>query len=184
MSGLGKYLGEAPILVAAGICKNPDQSVIEDGFASWPSGHSSFSMSGLLYFSLWICGKFGAAVPTTASVGSWRTGRASSTLARSAAPPVYLLVLALIPFSAAVYICASRWADNQHNGWDILGGASIGVLFAWLGYRLYHPPLQNLIVSNWGPRAKAHAFYGSLSLNDLNDRSEQREGENTELEGV
>ncbi|KAL1883887.1 hypothetical protein VTK73DRAFT_7675 [Phialemonium thermophilum] len=50
-------------LVSADICKNPDKSLVDDGFRSYPSGHSSSSAAGLLYLSLFIASKFAITIP-------------------------------------------------------------------------------------------------------------------------
>ncbi|KAH6658572.1 PAP2 superfamily-domain-containing protein [Truncatella angustata] len=50
-------------LVTAAICQNSDSSVIDEGFRSFPSGHSSFSAAGLIYLSLFLASKLGAFVP-------------------------------------------------------------------------------------------------------------------------
>ncbi|KAK3383885.1 PAP2 superfamily-domain-containing protein [Lasiosphaeria ovina] len=50
-------------LVDANICKNPDKSTLDDGFRSYPSGHSSSSAAGLIYLSLFICSKFAITIP-------------------------------------------------------------------------------------------------------------------------
>lgn len=50
-------------LVSASICKQTDLHVLNDGFRSFPSGHSSFSWSGLLYLTLFLCSKFSIAIP-------------------------------------------------------------------------------------------------------------------------
>ena len=159
-----------------GICQNTNQAVVLDGFAAWPSGHSSFAFAGLLYFSLWLCSKFAVAVPSSAarqslerkedgkvgiySYSTWRPEGNKNLRMQVAAPPIYLLTIALIPLGGALYICGSRWADNQHVGWDILAGALIGALFAWLGFRWYHPPIQDLLGISWGPRSRATPFFG------------------------
>jgi membrane-associated phospholipid phosphatase len=41
VGGLGRTLTGAPTLVTAGICRNQDSSLVNDGFASFPSGHAS-----------------------------------------------------------------------------------------------------------------------------------------------
>lgn len=41
VGGLGGKLDEAPIIVAWTICKNTGSDVLQEGFASFPSGHSS-----------------------------------------------------------------------------------------------------------------------------------------------
>lgn len=51
-------------LVSATICTNPDEATLDDGFRSFPSGHSSFSWGGLLYLSLFLCSKFNITIPS------------------------------------------------------------------------------------------------------------------------
>lgn len=55
--------GATPILVSSGICRETDPDVLREIFASWPSGHSSFSWAGLLYLSLFLCSKFAVGIP-------------------------------------------------------------------------------------------------------------------------
>ncbi|KLU87549.1 PAP2 domain-containing protein [Magnaporthiopsis poae ATCC 64411] len=50
-------------LVSADICTQPDRYKLEDGFRSFPSGHSSSSSAGLLYLSLFIASKFAITIP-------------------------------------------------------------------------------------------------------------------------
>lgn len=50
-------------LVSAAICTNPDKNVLDDGFRSYPSGHSSSSAAGLIYLSLFIASKFAITIP-------------------------------------------------------------------------------------------------------------------------
>lgn len=66
VGGLGTSFdrtGATPILVSSGICQVNDPSVLREIFASWPSGHSSFSWAGLLYLSLYLCSKFAVGIP-------------------------------------------------------------------------------------------------------------------------
>ena len=62
----------------------------------------------------------------------------SSFRSSAAAPPLYFLVLVVSPIGAALYICATCYADYMHAGWDILGGNLTGMAFAYLGFRWYH----------------------------------------------
>ncbi|KAB5511390.1 hypothetical protein GE09DRAFT_1047823 [Coniochaeta sp. 2T2.1] len=50
-------------LVSAAICTNTDKKVLDDGFRSYPSGHSSSSAAGLIYLSLFIASKFAITIP-------------------------------------------------------------------------------------------------------------------------
>lgn len=63
IGGFGQDISQRWTLVTADICTNTDKSMLDDGFRSWPSGHSSFSWSGLLYLSLFLCAKFGIQIP-------------------------------------------------------------------------------------------------------------------------
>ncbi|KAJ9157371.1 Pap2 domain containing protein [Pleurostoma richardsiae] len=56
-------------LVSAAICRNPDASTLQDGFRSFPSGHSSSAAAGLLYLSLFIASKFAITFPFLAPAG-------------------------------------------------------------------------------------------------------------------
>lgn len=63
VGGLGLVFEEAPVIVATSTCRQTDKFVLNDGFASFPSGHSSFSWAGLLYLSLWLAAKFAITIP-------------------------------------------------------------------------------------------------------------------------
>jgi membrane-associated phospholipid phosphatase len=173
VGGLGLLLEEAPLVVGVSICKNTDLSVLHDGFASFPSGHSSFSWAGLLYLTLWLCAKFAIAIPFLAPYGysdrndrSFRPGGTNATPLRNqaAAPPLYLSLLAFLPVGAALYVSASRYPDNRHAGFDIIAGAAIGAAFAWVGFRWYHLPIRRGAGWSWGPRSRDRAFYVGIGI--------------------
>ncbi|KAK4547347.1 hypothetical protein LTR36_001003 [Oleoguttula mirabilis] len=63
VGGYGQDISPRWVLVRSSICKNTDTSVVNDGFRSYPSGHSSFSWSGLLYLTLFLCSKFSIGIP-------------------------------------------------------------------------------------------------------------------------
>jgi membrane-associated phospholipid phosphatase len=50
-------------LVSAAICKQKDKYKIDDGFRSYPSGHSSSAAGGLIYASLFMASKFAVTIP-------------------------------------------------------------------------------------------------------------------------
>lgn len=85
---------------------------------------------------------------------------------QSAAPPIYLLIIVAAPIATATYIASSRWADNRHAGFDVLGGSLLGIFFAFLGFRWYHPSLS---VGGagwaWGARAPEKAFFAGIGVN-------------------
>lgn len=46
----------------------------------------------------------------------------------------------------------------MHHGFDILFGASMGILLAWASFRLYHLPIARGAGWAWGPRSPPRAF--------------------------
>ena len=181
VSGLGLVYPEAPVVVSSGICQQVDASILRDGFASWPSGHSSFSWAGLFYLTLFLCAKFAIAIPflgqhnysqyqpaypsTFEEPQIQDKEKSSYTIParnQAAAPPVYLLIIAFIPIGGALYICLSRYADYRHAGFDIISGAVIGAFFAWFGFRWYHLPIQKGAGWSWGARSRDRAFFNAI----------------------
>jgi len=172
--------GATPIIVSTSICQETDPHVLRDAFASWPSGHSSFSFAGLLYLSLFLCAKFAVYIPLVTSSGqkpdALNTYDFDDSLRRvmgkdsarsslpprnsTAAPPIYLLLLAVfLPIGTALFICVSRWFDFHHHGIDILSGAIIGTITAWSSFRFYHMPVRSGNGWSWGSRSRGRAFW-------------------------
>ena len=98
-------------------------SEFDDGFRSFPSGHSSFSFSGLGYLALFLAGQCHVFRPRT-------------DLAR--------VLLALAPLLGAALIAISRCEDYRHDVYDVTTGSLIGILVAYYTYRRYYPPLRSL----------------------------------------
>ncbi|KAI0424181.1 acid phosphatase/Vanadium-dependent haloperoxidase [Xylaria sp. FL1042] len=218
-AGASKYYGQ---LVSASICTNSDKAFLDDGFRSYPSGHSSSAAAGLIYLSFFLASKFaitfpfvpqdaitrdsgavtafpsrlnrrhGAAASLSASTAyegmrsrsrsisavdddafspldsttMKRIGIHNKTVAavrrQAASPPVYLLLLAVLPFFLAVFIASSRWFDFRHHGFDILFGFLIGTIAAYFSFRYYHMPIRAGGGWAWGPRSRDKAFWAGL----------------------
>ncbi|KAK3394546.1 PAP2-domain-containing protein [Podospora didyma] len=226
-------------LVSAGICTNTDKSKLDDGFRSYPSGHSSNSAAGLIYLSLFIASKFAITIPFLAPAGyatenafsafpsrmrvnnghgdasnpgsesyelrsrglhhdnhnssptdplaqknfEQRTRTIAAVRLQAAAPPLYLLAIAIIPFFASVFIASSRWFDFRHHGFDILFGFLIGLICAFFSFRYYHLPISSGAGWAWGPRSHDKAFWagvGSFSYATPRVHSEYRSGDEEE----
>lgn len=199
------------VLVFASICTNPDKYMLDDGFRSYPSGHSSSAAAGLIYLSLFIASKFAITIPFFAPAGYTdaafaafpsRTRTASSKTSaesyelqnrvtadhsspapsdpslhkriathnqtvlavrrQAAAPPLYLLFIAVLPFFGAVFISSSRWFDFRHHGFDILFGFFIGTITSFFAFRYYHLPISQGAGWAWGPRSPSKAFWGGV----------------------
>ncbi|EKG19409.1 Phosphatidic acid phosphatase type 2/haloperoxidase [Macrophomina phaseolina MS6] len=101
---------------------------------------------------------------------SAKPSTASSTLAtntensvvpirnQAAAPPNYILVLALVPLGAAIYITASRFFDFRHHGFDLIFGSLMGIVCAWFAFRWYHLPIRQGAGWAWGARSRDRAW--------------------------
>jgi len=217
------------LLVSANICQNTDKALLDDGFRSYPSGHSSSAAAGmycvltgkypcstanfvpgLIYLSLFIASKFAITMPFFAPAGytdaafaafpsRTRAGVTKSvsesyelqnrgpveqssspvdpslqkqlahhgqTVAavrrQAAAPPLYLLFIAVLPFFGAVFIASSRWFDFRHHGFDILFGFFIGTVTSFFAFRYYHLPISQGAGWAWGPRSTDKAFWGGV----------------------
>lgn len=81
---------------------------------------------------------------------------------QAAAPPIYLLVLAVLPFFASVYIAGSRWWDFRHHAFDILFGYGIGTISAFFAFYYYHLPISTGAGWAWGPRSAEKAFWAGV----------------------
>ncbi|KAG0649837.1 Phosphatidate phosphatase [Hyphodiscus hymeniophilus] len=83
---------------------------------------------------------------------------------QAAAPPVYLLVFAIIPFFASIYIASTRWSDFRHHGLDILFGYFIGTVTAIFAFRWYHLPISQGAGWSWGPRSSERSFWAGIGV--------------------
>lgn len=215
-------------LVSHTICTNTDSHVMNDAFRSFPSGHSSFSSSGLIYISLFIASKLAISIPYLAprthsrdstryysafpsrlaqrpngssshydKVGSGvdafagNTGHDDSEIAarnQAASPPLYLLIFAVAPFFAAIYIASTRYSDFRHHGFDILFGFFIGTVCAIFAFRFYHLPMGRGAGWSYGPRSRQRAFWAGVGVgtyvgNEVDFESEGPRVNDVELGG-
>ncbi|EAW07861.1 phosphatase PAP2 family protein [Aspergillus clavatus NRRL 1] len=169
VGGLGEKLAGAPTVVTWEICRNKSDVLKNDGFSSFPSGHSSFSFAGLTYLSLWLCSKFSISFPYLGHsiLGQEPIGRKDGSIRKhGAAPPVYMVIIAFVPIAVASFIAASRWFDNRHHAFDILFGSIMGILFAYGGFRLYHLPITRGAGWSWGTRSCTNAFFRGVQFPD------------------
>ncbi|KAL9130641.1 MAG: hypothetical protein Q9217_001211 [Psora testacea] len=168
VGGIGQQTEEGINLVSWTICRQTDISVLNEGFRSFPSGHSSFSFAGLTYLALFICAKFAITIPFlnyhSLSHSTEYEGFKPPTRSQAAAPPTYLLIFPLIPIGAAIYISSTRYSDFRHHGFDIIAGAILGIASAWLGFRWYHLPIQRGGGWAWAPRSPNRAFGRGIGI--------------------
>ncbi|KAI9229621.1 MAG: phosphatidic acid phosphatase type 2/haloperoxidase [Piptocephalis tieghemiana] len=111
-----------PILVDISVCKEDTEYLINDGFKSFPSGHSSYSFAGLGYLGFYLAGQF--------------------RLLRAHTPP-WKSLLVLVPFLMALLVAVSRISDYRHHWSDVMVGSILGVSCAWYFYRRHFPALSS-----------------------------------------
>ncbi|KHJ36378.1 putative pap2 domain containing protein [Erysiphe necator] len=187
-------------VVSADICQQTNRFLLNDGFRSYPSGHSSFASGGLIYLSLYLASKLAISIPylsqstltgynkpqnpkpsirsnpfvskqEAASINDQKNftscDRQDFWLAarrQAAAPPLYLLIFAAIPFSASIYIASTRYSDFRHHGFDILFGYMIGVLTSIVSFRFYQLPIGHGAGWAWGPRSSYRSFWTGVGI--------------------
>lgn len=105
------------------ICTAPvDSRMFQDGFRSFPSGHSSTAWAGLGFLSLYLAGKLHLFDRRGHSIKVW---------------------IAIAPLFGAALIAISRTMDYRHHWHDVLIGSTLGALTAWFSYRYYYPNLSS-----------------------------------------
>ncbi|KAK9467985.1 phosphatidic acid phosphatase type 2/haloperoxidase [Lipomyces arxii] len=114
------------------ICTQTDIMILNEGFRSWPSGHSSAAFSGLFYLALYLAGKL-SLLDNKGEV--WKS------------------IIVMTPVLGALSIAASRILDHRHHGTDVLTGSLLGVATSIMAYRLYYPALSDTV-----KQGKAYAF--------------------------
>ncbi|KAJ6023743.1 hypothetical protein N7540_004540 [Penicillium herquei] len=167
VSGLGETLTGAITMVSYKICQTQTSTLTVEGFSSFPSGHSSSSFAGLGYLTLWLSAKLSVGfpyLPTYPLEGKNHDDDRTSVRKRGAAPPVLLMILAFFPTCTAFFIAGSRWFNYRHHAFDIIFGSLMGAFFAWVGFNMYHLPIQRGAGWAWGPRTSRRAFIRGLGF--------------------
>lgn len=115
----------------------------------------------MTYLALYACSKLGFAIPYVMPrrrEQSSFNNRPDDT--HAAAPPLWILIIPLVPVTTATYVAASRFSDHRHHGFDIVFGSLLGFMLAWFGFRMYQTPLGRSGHS-WAPRDASKALYSS-----------------------
>jgi diacylglycerol diphosphate phosphatase/phosphatidate phosphatase len=111
------------IYVGIEVCTETSHHTLQDGWRSFPSGHSSFAFAGLGYLTLFFAGQF-------------HVFRPQNNLA--------LVLVSLVPLAGAGYIAVSRLQDYRHGPIDVLAGSLLGFVCAYFSYRRYYPEWRSL----------------------------------------
>ncbi|KAJ5223888.1 hypothetical protein N7468_008430 [Penicillium chermesinum] len=110
-------------LVSWTVCTETRLHILQEGWRSFPSGHSSFSFGGMGYLCFFLCGQMHVFRPRT------DLGRC---------------LLAFCPLMCASLVAISRLDDYRHDVWDVTCGATLGLAVAWFSYRRYYPQLRSV----------------------------------------
>jgi diacylglycerol diphosphate phosphatase/phosphatidate phosphatase len=87
------------------VCTSTNKLRLDDGFKSFPSGHSSLSFAGLGFLTLYLAGKMHLWDPYGHRNRAW---------------------FALCPLLLAAMVAISRTEDNRHHWQDVLVGSALG----------------------------------------------------------
>ncbi|KAL0261023.1 hypothetical protein SLS55_004715 [Diplodia seriata] len=167
--GYGQDISPRWVLVTSDICAQTDMDILNDGFKSFPSGHaSSLEREQRLSFPLSSLRRQNSNKPSHASSSLDANTEGANPVVpirnQAAAPPTWVLVLALVPLGAAIYITASRFFDFRHHGFDLIVGSTIGIVCAWFSFRWYHLPIRQGAGWAWGARSRDRAFCIGLGM--------------------
>jgi len=153
------------------ICTQTDESILRDGFRSFPSGHSSLSFAGLGFLSFYLAGKLHLFDERGYSHKAW---------------------ISLTPLAGAALVAISRTMDYRHHWHDVVTGSLLGLTVSYFGYRQYFPSLSSPKSHRpHGPRIKEADILPSHRPMSSNDEtvgmarpySDTVAGETMELEG-
>ncbi|KAG5975308.1 hypothetical protein E4U56_003840 [Claviceps arundinis] len=113
------------VLVNMEVCKTKNSFKLQDGWRSFPSGHSSFAFAGLGFLSLYLAGQLHV---FHHPVGGRDLGRA---------------LLCLSPLIGAALVAISRCEDYRHDVYDVCVGSVLGMSVAYWSYRRHWPRLSS-----------------------------------------
>lgn len=105
--------------------------IVSDGRKSFPSGHSSFIFTSMMFVTLYWAGRWSGAVK--------RRGRAVEGSVGRPRCRALLLVLLVAPLFVATMVAVSRTCDYHHHWQDVLVGSVLGMACACLSYFLHFP---------------------------------------------
>jgi membrane-associated phospholipid phosphatase len=99
--------------------------------SSFPSGHSSFSMSGMGVICWFLLGRVGLGIQHTKQNAALR-------LSLLCLHQNIVILISCIPLLYSVLIGCSRLVDNWHHPSDIIAGFIIGLICPTLSYHLWY----------------------------------------------
>lgn len=113
-------------------CNGVSLAVMNDAYASFPSGHSSFAFSGLGFTAMYLM----MCLPSWRRAVQYlprRSGEHITEIALSEerhSKEAWVFVLAISPLFLAGFIAMTRITDYWHNTDDVVFGSMLGIAFA------------------------------------------------------
>ncbi|KAH7412859.1 phosphatidic acid phosphatase type 2/haloperoxidase [Cadophora sp. MPI-SDFR-AT-0126] len=131
------YLNETIMLFRAGVvdssvCRQTDSFILDEGFASFPSGHSSVDFAGLTYLSLFLALRLSILNPCHHTYTGTQDLPIAQTTRKS--KPLFRLLIVFLPLAIAISVSVTRVLDNRHHPSDVLAGSLLGIGSAWNAY--------------------------------------------------
>ncbi|PMD15788.1 acid phosphatase/Vanadium-dependent haloperoxidase [Hyaloscypha hepaticicola] len=133
------------VLVDISVCTETDPHTLQDGWRSFPSGHSSFAFSGLGFLALFFAGQMHVFRPRT---------------------DLMKALLAVSPLLGAAMIAISRCEDYRHDVYDVTCGSILGITIAYFSYRRYYPRLHSSKCHDPFPSREATFNAGFAKIRD------------------
>lgn len=109
-------------LVSISVCTTTDSHFLDEGFRSFPSGHSSYAFAGLGFLAFWMAGQVAL---FKAPPRSWKS------------------FLCFAPLVGAAMVAVSRTEDYRHHWQDVTIGGLLGLVVGYFAYRQYFPALHS-----------------------------------------
>jgi diacylglycerol diphosphate phosphatase/phosphatidate phosphatase len=107
-------------LVTIAVCTETSPHLLQDGWRSYPSGHSSFAFAGLGWLSLFLASQTHCLRPRASHI---------------------TVLLCVAPLVGAALIAISRLEDYRHDVFDVVSGSVLGLVVTAFNWRRYFPSL-------------------------------------------
>lgn len=154
-------------MITRNYCLQSNIPLLNEGFRSFPSGHSSTIYASQTFLALFL---FGKVQFTCRKYFTWK-----------------LVISIIYPAITAMKIAFSRVSDNRHKVLDVILGSMIGLLFGIFFYFLYFTnPFQEKLSVAISPRKftvgknEHGCFHIDISTFDIDSENSDQEEKYTE----
>jgi len=143
------------------ICTQTNESILRDGWRSFPSGHSSLTFAGLSFLSFYLAGKLHLFDTRGHAHKAW---------------------ISVTPLAGATLVAISRTMDYRHHWQDVVTGSILGFVIAYFAYRQYFPSLASPMSHRpYSPRVPRNEPALPTTAQDAQRFRDSDDGEQAEL---